>query len=303
MFCPNDACSSAHFTSLPFGLIGTMGAFSKGYAFVCGGARSAYRDCTTKVTANYCQRNAECVTTAGEAMWCTGPKIKSCYVYDRYITRSWIQSPISLSTARAYAALVILPDGRVWILGGAGSSSILASTEIVEISDSGIAKISAGPDLPEPLMGHCAAMLTVTQVVVTGGYSTLINDYLPLVYTFDFKTNTWTSQPTLTNRARIDGSCLSVNVAGVPSVLMAGGWNNLALSDTGVYSSANLKWIFFNGSDPSSTPLLNPIRSSVLIERNQKYILLGGVSCDSNGRSCKQTDKSKIKLSGGIAQR
>ena len=32
-----------------------------------------------------CNRNVECVITSGEAKWCTGPKLKECYVYDPFI--------------------------------------------------------------------------------------------------------------------------------------------------------------------------------------------------------------------------
>jgi len=67
VFCPNDACSKAYFPPLPFGLIGTAGAFSNGITFLCGGARTTYRGCVSK-SANVCARNAECVTTAGASV-------------------------------------------------------------------------------------------------------------------------------------------------------------------------------------------------------------------------------------------
>jgi len=35
---------------------------------------------------------------------------------------------------RAYAASVVLPDGRLWILGGAGPTAILDTTEFIEVS-------------------------------------------------------------------------------------------------------------------------------------------------------------------------
>ena len=294
VFCPNDNCNNAPFAPLPYGLTGASGAFSKGVAFVCGGARTFYKDCTAKVSGNYCLRNAECVTTAGNALWCTGPKITTCHVYDRYLTRSWLVSPTGLLTARSHAASVILPDGRVWILGGAGSSSVLKSTEFVSIGDNGISSVIEGPALPEPLMGHCAATLTVTQVMVIGGYSTVINDYSPVAYIYDFTSNQWITDRTLAaGKARIDGSCIGLNIGGVSSVLMVGGWNNLILPDTGAYSSVEKKWTFFNGTGGLSVPMPTPTRSSILIERNKKYFLIGGVSCDANGRSCKQTDTSK----------
>jgi hypothetical protein len=94
----------------------------------------------------------------------------------------------------------------------------------------------------------------------------------------------------------MDSSCRSVNIEGIQKVLMVGGWNNLALTDTAVYSRSDGKWMFYNGTGTSATPLPLPLRSSALIERNQTSIVLGGVSCNSDGRSCKQTDKSNNNL-------
>jgi hypothetical protein len=255
------------------------------------GPRSLYRECAAKNSANYCLRNAECVTTAGGALWCTGPKISSCLVYDRYLTKSWLASPIGLLSARSNAASVTLADGRVWVLGGAGSSKVLQTTEIIETDESGIVKITQGADLPEPLMGHCAAQLSTSQVMVIGGYSTVQNDYSASALVYDFGSDQWSK--IVGSGARMDAACFNVNFGGSQKVLMAGGWSNLALSDTAVFSANDRKWEFLNGTGSASTPLPVPLRSSALVERNTKSILLGGVVCDDNGRSCKQTDKSK----------
>ena len=85
---------------------------------------------------------------------------------------------------------------------------------------------------------------------------------------------------------------MNANIGGTRQVMIAGGWNNNALSDTGVFSTATNKWAFFNGT-VASNPLPLSLRSSAIIERNQTSILLGGVTCDLNGRNCKQTDTSK----------
>ena len=291
VFCPNDACSKAPFAPLPFGLVGMASAFSKGVAFVCCGARGKYTACITKNGANYCKRNAECVSTAGNSLWCTGPKISTCHIYDRYLSKSWIRSQSSLITARAFSASVVLPDGRVWILGGAGSSSVLQSTEILEVADKDIGRVRAGPDLPEALMGPCASVLSISKVIIIGGYSTLINDYSPTAFVYDFDGQMWNSDTGMITGSRIDSSCLSITIGSAHSVLMAGGWSNLALSDTAVYSAGSNKWLFFNGT--SSSPLPVPLRSSGLVSRNQNPILLGGVTCNAESHSCTQTESSK----------
>ena len=162
MFCPNDGCDNAPFSPLPLSLIGSVSAFTNGLAFICGGATTVYVDCTAKNSGNLCNRNVDCVTSAGGSSWCTGPKIAKCFIYDRYLTKSWLQSNIGLITPRAYAASVLLPDGRIWVLGGAGSTSVLKSTELIEANGNTISKISGGPDMVEPLMGHCAALITLS---------------------------------------------------------------------------------------------------------------------------------------------
>ena len=58
---------------------------------VCGGAADIYVDCKKQYnsSAMSCDRNIECVTTAGNAKWCTGPKMKDCYIYDPYFTQDF----------------------------------------------------------------------------------------------------------------------------------------------------------------------------------------------------------------------
>ena len=50
-----------------------------------------YVDCKKQYnsSAMSCDRNIECVTTAGNAKWCTGPKMKDCYTYDPYFTQDF----------------------------------------------------------------------------------------------------------------------------------------------------------------------------------------------------------------------
>jgi hypothetical protein len=293
VFCPDDACSNAPFASLPFGLIGSVSAFSNAVAFICGGSKTIYADCNAKVSGNLCSRNAECITTAGGTLWCTGPKQSSCYVYDRYLTRNWVKSAVSLITPRAFAASVLLPDGRVWVLGGAGPTDVLQTSEYVSVTESGISKITLGPNLQEPLMGHCAALVSASQIMVIGGFSTVTNDYSPTARIFDLTTEQWSTNAMTTIGGRMDSACLNVNIDGKQKVLMVGGWNNLALTDTAVYSTDNRRWMFYNGTGNALTPLTMPLRSSVLIGRNQTSILLGGVTCNSEGSSCWQTNKSE----------
>jgi hypothetical protein len=294
VFCPNDTCSGVGFPQFPYGVVGSVSAFVLGTAVVCGGAQTTYDSCATQNTAQYCARNAECVTSAGGSIWCTGPKTGACYIYDRYVTRSWVQSPKSLKSKRAYAASVTLPDGRLWILGGANPSQILQTTEFLVMSENAIQSVSPGPDMLEPLMSHSAAWITPTQVLVLGGFSSALNDYTPVANVYDFAAQQWIKKSWISPGPRIDASCLNVDVGGQRRVLLAGGWNNGALTDTGLFSKDDFHWTFYNGTNVNSNPLPFPLRSSVMIERNQVPYLLGGVICAANGRSCKQTNKGNI---------
>ena len=104
-------------------------------------------------------------------------------------------SRTKLKTSRAYAASVYLPDGRTWILGGAGSTSVLQSTEMISVDETKELNVVSGPDLPEPLMDLSAAWISATQVVVLGGFSTIINDHSPIARVYDFSTHQWTVKP------------------------------------------------------------------------------------------------------------
>ena len=210
---------------------------------------------------------------------------------------------MGLGTARAYAASVVLPDGRLWVLGGADQSTILKSTEFILMAENTIKMVRPGPNMPEPLMSHCAAWVSATQVVVLGGFSSVLSDYTPSAAVYDFSTQEWIQKFWMSPGARIDGSCLNVFMSGQRRVLLAGGWNNDALADTAIFSGIDYHWNFFNGTGNSSNPLPYPLRSSVMIERNQVPYLLGGVTCTPNGRPCIPTKKGNSMTISKMAKK
>ena len=206
--------------------------------------------------------------------------------------RNWEQSPKGLITARAYAASVVLPDGRFWIIGGADERTVLQTTEFLTLSDAGITGVEQGPTMIEPLMSHCAALVSPTQVLVLGGFSSVISDYTPTAAMYDLTLNEWKKMSWTNPGPRIDGACLNVGSGGQRNVLLAGGWNNAALKDSAIFSNVDQRWKILNGTTINPDPLLNPLRSSVLVERNMAAHLLGGVTCQGpDGRGCKQTDQ------------
>ena len=52
-----------------------------------------YVDCRKNFNQNdsslSCDRNLECVTTAGGSKWCSGPKLKECYVFDERFSQTF----------------------------------------------------------------------------------------------------------------------------------------------------------------------------------------------------------------------
>ena len=66
---------------------------------VCGGAANIYVDCSlvdlealtndSAYSYRQCDRNVECVKTAGNSLWCTGPKMPDCYVYDHKVSQEF----------------------------------------------------------------------------------------------------------------------------------------------------------------------------------------------------------------------
>ena len=73
----------------------------------------------TQLNVRECGHNAQCTLTAGMAKWCSGPRTDKCYWLDNAVpSRPVWKQDFRLPSARAHAASVVLPDGRLWILGG-----------------------------------------------------------------------------------------------------------------------------------------------------------------------------------------
>jgi hypothetical protein len=108
---------------------------------------------------------------------------------------------------------------RLWILGGAGETAVLRTTELLTFSQGAITQVEAGPEMPEPLMNHCAAWVTPTQVLVLGGFSSLINDYTPTASMYDLTTQQWIRRTSINVGPRIDASCLNVGLGFQESIL------------------------------------------------------------------------------------
>ncbi len=80
---PDLNCQKRFLGNFPQRIIGASAGFINGETIVCGGAIESYESCEIhKEGNNVCDRNAECATTKGGALWCTGPKTARCYTYE-----------------------------------------------------------------------------------------------------------------------------------------------------------------------------------------------------------------------------
>lgn len=84
---PGFTCKDQMMPPYPFKIVGTVSAFLLGKSIVCGGGRMDYIECTETDGERICQKNIECVSTAGNAQWCTGPKLGDCFSYDPTFTK------------------------------------------------------------------------------------------------------------------------------------------------------------------------------------------------------------------------
>ena len=86
LLAPGFQCLRTDFPAYPHKIIGLAGGYTRGLNIVCGGAKMEYVECKKHYEGSQdCDRNTECVITSGGARWCTGPKLRECYVYDPFI--------------------------------------------------------------------------------------------------------------------------------------------------------------------------------------------------------------------------
>ena len=190
-------------------------------------------------------------------------------------------------TPRAFASSVVLPDGRLWILGGLGADSILKSTEIItppSFHTMGRWKLTKGPDLPVPLFGHCVERLSNGKIMLSGGFDG--KDQVDVSKEFewegDLNSGKWTSKPWSSMKTqRYDHSCFSSEKV----MYVAGGWsaNFNGKLKTERFNITPRRWIEV-GSDPLSADvdaeLPDILRSASVGVSQNNIALIGGLSCE-----------------------
>ncbi len=133
-------------------------------------------------------------------------------------------------------------------------------------------------------MKHCVARVSATQIVIAGGFSSEIADYLDTAYVLDTSDNKWTTKPwtKFHHGPRFDMACMSVNWFGKQRVVMMGGWNNTAMKSAEIFNLDQMTW------DPMQVPLLDgtlqdpmpySLRGARMAELAKVPVVAGGVTC------------------------
>ena len=208
----------------------------------------------------------------------------------------------TLKFARAFAASVVLTDGRLWILGGLGVNAILKSTEILEEKMDGTWKVTNGPNLPKALFAHCAETLLGGNILLSGGFDGDDQSDITEEFTWhDDMTGKWSSKPWSPMKyKRYDHTCYSLDGA----IYLTGGWKAEITSKlkTERYNSTLKKWE--NVTSGMDGDLPDILRSAAVGISEGKLVLLGGVSCQvrndlPNGRKCtKDAEVYELQSSG-----
>ena len=192
-----------------------------------------------------------------------------------------------LKTPRVFASSVVLPDGRLWILGGLGVDSILKTTEIItppSMEPFGRWKVTRGPDLPLPLFGHCVLKLSNGKIMLSGGFNG--EDQVDIGKEFEWKgdlvSGKWTSKPWSGMKSkRYDHTCFSSEKV----MYVAGGWraNYNGKLKTERFNVTSRRWNQVD-VDPLSTDidseLPDILRSASVGVSENKIALIGGLSCE-----------------------
>ncbi len=171
----------------------------------------------------------------------------------------------SMQTARAYHSASRLPDGRVIVAGGVGSSgSILGSVEIFSAGS-----WSAGPALSVPREHARATELADGRVLVSGGYSPIGSTAVAEIY--DPIQNAWTSSIMILDRYSHSATTLNDG-----RVLVCGGINS-AIDRVASCEVFNPKTDVWTSVASMSTPRQSP---AMTVLGDGRVLVVAGYNTD-----------------------
>ncbi len=187
-------------------------------------------------------------------------------------TGTWMSAG-QMSSARVGAATVLLPDGRMMIIGGADASGNPLNTAEFFNTDG---TFSPAPSMSSPRTGHAAIWLLTGEVLVTGG-TTTGGGATNSVETFDPLTNTWTTLPVTLGDAR-SGHALAQLADG--SVLVVGGENSgTPVTSLETYSLLTSNFTFSGAMTTARTD------AAAAALPDGRVLIAGGSSAGSDGNA------------------
>lgn len=168
----------------------------------------------------------------------------------------------SMATQRAAHTATLLPDGRVFVAGGLGGGSGVASTEVF---DPATRTFTYASNMSVARTGHTATLLSNGKVLIAGGYN---GNYLASAELYDPAANSFT--PVKAMNAARSGHVATVLPNG--KVLLAGGvgvgWTFLASAE--IYDPAA------NTFTPTGNMLAARESHTATLLRNGKVLIAGG---------------------------
>jgi hypothetical protein len=168
----------------------------------------------------------------------------------------------SMTTSRAAHTATLLPDGRVFVAGGLGGDSGVASTEVFDPTANTFA---SGPGMSVARTGHTATLLSNGKVLIAGGYN---GSYLASAELYDPAANSFT--PVKAMNAARSGHVATVLPNG--KVLLVGGvgvgWTFLSSAE--VYDPAT------NTFTPTGDMLAARESHTATLLSNGKVLIAGG---------------------------
>ena len=139
-------------------------------------------------------------------------KLGECYTLGP--DKIWNKSQTLKTPRKTMSTGNIVINGKLWISGGGGVESRLASTELVTEQS-----VIQSSDLPFAVFGHCSVFLDRTRIMTIGGFKGSNSDETHIM---DTTTNKWTPGPKL-NKARYYHGCAKVKVGDNQFLVVTGG--------------------------------------------------------------------------------
>ena len=169
-----------------------------------------------------------------------------------------------------YFPTLVGMDDFVWVTGGLVNGSNTVDTEIVT-RDSSV----SGPNLPEPLEGHCLLRVDSQTTFLGGGSNSgLQKDDLRWAFLYHWDTDSWEQLPSFTLKRKEHHCGLVTNDQGEQEIVVQGGFQGEKqdFQSVEVYNLASGQWRI-----GTSTPL--GTYGGEVLPLGDSFLVLGG---DSN---------------------